>query len=63
MDYKERIKQWCRDQSYSTDENLFVKRLRDELTDEQISHVLTVLDNTCHHCWDNNIECQCWNDE
>lgn len=41
----------------------FISDLRVFLTDEQVKQVLQAIDETCHHCWDDEAGCQCWNDE
>lgn len=58
----DKIKEWSKDLSGS-DEVLFVKRLRDFLSDHEIVLVLNVLDGICKECWDSDSGCQCWNDE
>lgn len=59
------IKKWCLETSDGFDEEVeLVERFRKlGLTDFQIAGVLKIIDNTCHHCWDNERGCQCWNDE
>jgi hypothetical protein len=47
---------------WNYDGRYFVKKLREKLTDEQVVHVLEILDNTCKECW-GTLPCQCWNDE
>lgn len=31
-------------------------------SDEDIDRVITIITDTCHHCWDGDSGCQCWND-
>jgi hypothetical protein len=41
----------------------FTNKLRASgLTEEQIVQVCEALDDTCHHCWNADASCQCWND-
>lgn len=43
---------------------LFVERLRGiGLADDQLALVLDAVETTCHHCWDADTSCPCWNDE
>ena len=57
------IKDWNREHS-GRDNSVFVDRLViGGLTDEQIVMVLQVLESVCHECWDDDLGCQCWNDE
>ena len=56
------IRHWCKGHSYSSEDNLFVKRLKKVLSEKQIAKILIIVGNTCHHCWDNDSECQCRND-
>lgn len=64
MTDKEKILQWCHEESYGIGENNFVKKLRDGgLDDQQIIVVIEALDNTCRRCFDGDGGCQCWNDE
>ena len=53
---------WSRRHGYS-DEILFIKQLRECLSDKQIVAVLKVIDETCPHCWDGPSGCQCWNND
>jgi len=55
------IAEWCKDHS-GKDENLFVEKLREHFTDDQIVIILTILDNICKHCYDAQTGCLCWND-
>ena len=52
------IFKWC-----DGGENLFVHRLREIFGDDQIVLILKIIDSTCHECWDDTNDCQCWNDE
>jgi hypothetical protein len=58
---KERIKEWCNEHSH-VDENLFIRRLRSFLTDEQIIKVLDAM-NVCHGCWNREGICYCERDD
>ena len=59
----ETITAWNKEHSYR-DESLFVNRLVHRgLTYSQIVAVLETLDGVCHHCFDDDSGCQCWNDE
>ena len=65
MNAKDKVKEFCYEVSGAVDrDNLFVKKLRSGgLKDEQIVIVIDALDKTCHHCFDGDMGCQCWNDE
>ena len=43
---------------------LFVRKLFNEgFNDVQIATIISAMNETCHHCWNDSIHCQCWNDE
>jgi hypothetical protein len=44
-------------------DSLFVALLRDDLTEEQIDAVLTIMKRICHECWDEYTPCTCRRDE
>jgi hypothetical protein len=56
------IRDWCKANSY-VEENLFVKEMRQFMTDEQIARVLKLIDGVCPHCYNWSRKCQCSNDE
>lgn len=63
-DEKQTILKWCDQVSLSMTENLFIQKLRiGGLSDSMIVSVINALETTCHHCWDSEKGCQCWNDE
>ena len=46
------------------DYDLFKQRLRDNtFTEDEILIIVSELENICHHCFDGDKSCQCWNDE
>jgi hypothetical protein len=49
MDYEEYINDWL--EYPDRDAEIFVKKLRKKLTDEQIAYVLEILDNHCELCY------------
>lgn len=64
MDFDKWIEDWCWDKTRYKEQCLFVEELRAKnLNDEQIYYILSILDNICVHCFDNDSSCQCWNDE
>ena len=64
MNANERVKEFCQNVSYGSDENLFVRKLyAGGLSDEQIVIVIEAMESTCNECWDSGRGCQCWNDE
>lgn len=44
-------------------DSLFVKRLRNFLTELQIRRLLFEMDEVCNNCWDSDSECKCWDDD
>jgi hypothetical protein len=57
------IRRWNNNHSYR-DDSLFVNMLKEHgFTNKQVIIVLNAIDSVCHHCWDNNPKCQCWNDD
>ena len=43
---------------------LFIKKLKDYgISEMHIADVIQTINDTCHHCWDSESGCQCWNDE
>lgn len=40
-----------------------VKMILPDATDEQALLLLGLAKATCHGCWDDSNDCQCWNDE
>lgn len=52
-----------RDHVRDGEPNLFLRRLRERFTDEQIETFLEILDTTCPFCWDEDDGCACANDD
>jgi len=48
---------------FDQEEVLFVKRLREHFSIEDVMKILGVTMGVCRHCWDADSGCQCWNDE
>lgn len=49
---------------YNGEYNLFGQRLKKAgFTKEQLIILDDILSNVCHHCFDEEFGCQCWNDE
>jgi len=50
---------------HSTDDVLFVRKLRELLfTTEQIAHIIQSMEDVCRHCYNAPAgTCHCWNDE
>jgi hypothetical protein len=44
------IRDWCREHTY-IDENLFIREMRQFMTNEQIARILKLIDNICPHCY------------
>lgn len=63
MDAQKTIHEWGPFLTGGGETTLFVARLREFLTDEQIARVLQTIDHTCTVCWNDDDGCQCWNDE
>jgi hypothetical protein len=42
---------------------LFIQRLREIFSDDQIALFLKNLDRVCRYCYDADSGCQCWNEE
>jgi hypothetical protein len=61
MTAEEKIHEWVDEYGYGK-EPLFIQRLREYLSDDQIARVLIVLEHTCRECWNADIECQCSNE-
>jgi hypothetical protein len=58
------IEQFNSDHGYSTGDVLFVSNLRESgFDDTAIEKVLSVLSVVCHYCFNNDVGCQCWNDD
>jgi hypothetical protein len=42
---------------------LFVKKLKEVLSDAQIAAVLQAIDSTCNYCWNSGKNCYCMRDD
>lgn len=50
--------------TWARESPLLLRRLRAaDLTDAQIAAVLTIIHETCNHCWDGPAGCHCTNEE
>jgi hypothetical protein len=40
-----------------------VKRMMPAISDEYVARVVSIVLDTCHHCYEAPGNCKCWNDE
>lgn len=60
----ESLDEWCREWGYDPQKPpLLVRRLRRGLGDDgKVLNVLNVIQSACPTCRNNDVGCQCWND-
>lgn len=58
------VKQWIEECKPYGEDPLLIARLRENgFTQSQILDILNVYASVCGHCYDEDSDCQCWNDE